>query len=86
MPGHSSNNNLGQTSGRNGAARRILLRLHGVAWGALALAALGCSSTEDRSLLSPMDAPLPEQVASGKEPYLVVGAVAGGIDTKSNSA
>ncbi len=26
----------------------------------------------------PMDALLPEQVASGKEPYLVVGAVAGG--------
>jgi molybdopterin synthase sulfur carrier subunit len=26
----------------------------------------------------PMDAPLPEAVASGAEPYLVVGAVAGG--------
>lgn len=27
----------------------------------------------------PMDAPLPAEVASGKEPYLVVGAIAGGI-------
>jgi molybdopterin converting factor small subunit len=26
----------------------------------------------------PMDAPLPEAIASGAEPYLVVGAVAGG--------
>jgi len=26
----------------------------------------------------PMDAPLPEAVASGKEPLLVVGAIAGG--------
>ena len=26
----------------------------------------------------PIDAPLPEAVASGKEPYLVVGAIAGG--------
>lgn len=26
----------------------------------------------------PMDAPLPEAVASGAEPYLVVGAIAGG--------
>jgi hypothetical protein len=26
----------------------------------------------------PMDAPLPEPVTSGKEPYLVVGAIAGG--------
>lgn len=26
----------------------------------------------------PLDAPLPEAVASGKEPYLIVGAVAGG--------
>ena len=26
----------------------------------------------------PLDAPLPEPVASGKEPYLIVGAIAGG--------
>lgn len=26
----------------------------------------------------PIDAPLPEPVASGKEPYLIVGAIAGG--------
>jgi len=26
----------------------------------------------------PLDAPLPEEVAAGKEPYLVVGAIAGG--------
>jgi molybdopterin synthase sulfur carrier subunit len=26
----------------------------------------------------PPDAPLPEEVASGKEPFLVVGAIAGG--------
>jgi molybdopterin synthase sulfur carrier subunit len=26
----------------------------------------------------PMDAPLPEAVASGKEPFLVIGAIAGG--------
>ena len=26
----------------------------------------------------PMDAPLPERVASGAEPYLIVGAIAGG--------
>ena len=32
---------------------------------------------EDLSLESP-DAPLPEEVASGKEPLLIVGAVAGG--------
>jgi sulfur-carrier protein len=32
---------------------------------------------EDVSLESP-DAPLPEAVASGKEPFLVVGAIAGG--------
>jgi hypothetical protein len=32
---------------------------------------------EDFSLESP-DAPLPEAVASGKEPFMVVGAVAGG--------
>ena len=32
---------------------------------------------EDLSLESP-DAPLPDAVASGKEPFLVVGAVAGG--------
>jgi hypothetical protein len=32
---------------------------------------------EDLSLESP-DAPLPEAVASGKEPFLVVGAIAGG--------
>lgn len=32
---------------------------------------------EDLSLESP-DAPLPEAVATGKEPFLVVGAIAGG--------
>ncbi len=32
---------------------------------------------EDFSLLSP-DEPLPEAVASGKEPFLVIGAIAGG--------
>ena len=26
----------------------------------------------------PMDAPLPERVASGAEPYLIIGAIAGG--------
>lgn len=26
----------------------------------------------------PLDAPLPEEVLSGKEPYLVIGAIAGG--------
>lgn len=26
----------------------------------------------------PMDAPLPDEVVSGKEPYLIVGAIAGG--------
>jgi sulfur-carrier protein len=26
----------------------------------------------------PLDAPLPEAVASGKEPYMIVGAIAGG--------
>jgi YVTN family beta-propeller protein len=59
MPGHSSKNNFGHTSRQNGEARRILRRLHGFGLGALALAALGCSSAEDRSLLSPMDVPLP---------------------------
>jgi hypothetical protein len=32
---------------------------------------------EDRSHESP-DAPLPERVAQGKEPFLVIGAIAGG--------
>jgi sulfur-carrier protein len=32
---------------------------------------------EDLSLESP-DAPLPEAVASGKEPFIVIGAIAGG--------
>lgn len=32
---------------------------------------------EDLSHESP-DAPLPEAVASGKEPYLIIGAIAGG--------
>ena len=32
---------------------------------------------EDLSHESP-DAPLPEQVASGKEPFLIIGAIAGG--------
>lgn len=32
---------------------------------------------EDLSLLSP-DAPLPEKVARGEEPFLVIGAIAGG--------
>jgi hypothetical protein len=26
----------------------------------------------------PLDAPLPEEVAAGREPYLIVGAIAGG--------
>src|SRR5262252_10631777 len=33
---------------------------------------------EDLSLESP-DAPLPDAVASGKEPFLVIGAIAGGL-------
>ena len=33
--------------------------------------------SEDLSLESP-DAPLPEAVASGKEPFMVIGAIAGG--------
>ena len=33
--------------------------------------------SEDLSLESP-DAPLPEAVASGKEPFMIVGAIAGG--------
>lgn len=34
---------------------------------------------EERDLsFEPMDAPLPESVASGREPLLIVGAVAGG--------
>ena len=32
---------------------------------------------EDISLIAP-DAPLPEAVASGREPFLVIGAIAGG--------
>ena len=32
---------------------------------------------EDLSEESP-DSPLPEEVAAGKEPYLIVGAIAGG--------
>jgi len=28
--------------------------------------------------LQPPDAPLPEEVASGKEPFLIIGAIAGG--------
>ncbi len=32
---------------------------------------------EDLSLVSP-DTPLPEAIASGKEPFLVIGAIAGG--------
>jgi len=28
--------------------------------------------------LQPSDAPLPEEVASGKEPFLIIGAIAGG--------
>jgi hypothetical protein len=27
---------------------------------------------------TPLDAPLPEEVATGREPYLVIGAIAGG--------
>ncbi len=34
---------------------------------------------QDLSLESP-DAPLPDEVAKGKEPFLVIGAIAGGID------
>ena len=30
----------------------------------------------------PMDAPLPETVVSGNEPYMIVGAMAGGIDLR----
>jgi hypothetical protein len=33
---------------------------------------------EDDLSHEPMDAPLPERVASGAEPYLIVGAIAGG--------
>ena len=33
----------------------------------------------------PMDAPLPETVVSGSEPYMIVGAMAGGIDFRPNS-
>jgi hypothetical protein len=33
---------------------------------------------EDDLSHQPMDAPLPEPVASGAEPYLIVGAIAGG--------
>ena len=33
--------------------------------------------SEDLSLESP-DSPLPEDIASGKEPFLIVGAIAGG--------
>src|SRR3954453_8458622 len=28
----------------------------------------------------PLDAPLPEEVATGKEPFLIVGAIAGGLE------
>ena len=28
----------------------------------------------------PIDAPLPTEVASGKEPYLILGAIAGGLE------
>src|SRR5580698_7778936 len=37
------------------------------------------ASEEDWSLASP-DAPLPEAVAQGKEPFLIIGAIAGGED------
>ena len=33
---------------------------------------------EDDLSHEPMDAPLPEAVASGAEPYLIIGAIAGG--------
>ena len=33
---------------------------------------------EDDLSHEPMDAPLPESVASGTEPYLIIGAIAGG--------
>ena len=33
---------------------------------------------EDDLSHEPMDAPLPERVATGAEPYLIVGAIAGG--------
>lgn len=32
----------------------------------------------------PADAPLPDEVAKGAEPFLVVGAIAGGYETKVN--
>ena len=35
------------------------------------------ASEEDMSLVSP-DTPLPESVTSGKEPFLIIGAIAGG--------
>src|SRR6266849_10692773 len=38
---------------------------------------------EDLSHESP-DAPLPEAVASGKEPFIVIGAIAGGSQTLAN--
>ncbi len=36
---------------------------------------------QDLSHESP-DAPLPDEVASGKEPFLIIGAIAGGIYTR----
>ncbi len=39
---------------------------------------------EDLSHESP-DAPLPEAVASGKEPFLIIGAIAGGFGPISNT-
>ena len=71
MPGHSSKNSFGQTSGRIGASRCILRRLHGFGLGAVALAALGCSSSEDRSLLSPLDAPLPTEQELANRAYVI---------------
>ncbi|MCO5222945.1 MAG: MoaD/ThiS family protein [Thermomicrobiales bacterium] len=32
----------------------------------------------------PIDAPLPDDVVSGREPYLIVGAMAGGCDPRPN--
>jgi sulfur-carrier protein len=34
----------------------------------------------------PPDAPLPDAVASGKEPFIVIGAIAGGADETSSPA
>src|SRR4051812_26153752 len=71
MPGYSSNNNLRQTSGQNGAARCIWRRLSIAGTAALTLAALGCSSSDDRSEISPMDIPLPTAEELANRAYVI---------------